>query len=131
FRFDQSALVRGLTVYSRPIVWWGMMLFMLVSVPWNLTPVSGGVSDRGFLDDTNPLTGFMLIDTAICGEEGNFIDALAHMILPAMVLGTIPLAVVVRMTCSSMLEVLGEDSIRTAHPHGLTLLHLIMLPPRL
>lgn len=67
-----------------------------------------------FLDDSNPLTGFMLIDTAIWGEDGNFIDAVAHMILPAIVLGTIPLAVIVRMTRSSMLEVLGEDYIRTA-----------------
>ncbi len=56
-----------------------------------------------FLDDTLPLTGFMLIDTAIWGEQGDFIDALMHMILPAIVLGTIPLAVIVRMTRSSML----------------------------
>lgn len=74
----------------------------------------GRVSDMVFLDDSNPLTGFMLIDTAIWGEDGNFIDAVAHMILPAIVLGTIPLAVIVRMTRSSMLEVLGEDYIRTA-----------------
>lgn len=96
------------------------MLIMLVSVHWNLTPVSGRVSDMVFLDDSNPLTGFMLIDTAIWGEDGNFIDAVAHMILPAIVLGTIPLAVIVRMTRSSMLEVLGEDYIRTARAKGLT-----------
>ncbi|VDZ76060.1 dipeptide transporter permease DppB [Salmonella bongori] len=107
--------------------WWGMMLIMLVSVHWNLTPVSGRVSDMVFLDDTNPLTGFMLIDTAIWGEEGNFIDALAHMILPAMVLGTIPLAVIVRMTRSSMLEVLGEDYIRTARAKGLTRMRVIIV----
>ncbi len=41
-----------------PIFWWGMMLIMLVSVHWNLTPVSGRVSDMVFLDDSNPLTGF-------------------------------------------------------------------------
>ena len=84
----------------------------------NLTPVSGRVSDMVFLDDSNPLTGFMLIDTAIWGEQGDFIDALMHMILPAIVLGTIPLAVIVRMTRSSMLEVLGEDYIRTARAKG-------------
>ncbi len=54
------------------------MLIMLVSVHWNLTPVSGRVSDMVFLDDSNPLTGFMLIDTAIWGEDGNFIDAVAQ-----------------------------------------------------
>ncbi len=112
--FSITQRLAALTGYSMPIFWWGMMLIMLVSVHWNLTPVSGRVSDMVFLDDSNPLTGFMLIDTAIWGEDGNFIDAVAHMILPAIVLGTIPLAVIVRMTRSSMLEVLGEDYIRTA-----------------
>lgn len=125
--FDHTAVGLALTGYSMPIFWWGMMLIMLVSVQWNLTPVSGRVSDMVFLDDSNPLTGFMLIDTAIWGEEGNFIDALAHMVLPAMVLGTIPLAVIVRMTRSSMLEVLGEDYIRTARAKGLTRMRVIII----
>ena len=73
------------------------------------------------------LTGFMLIDTAIWGEQGDFIDALMHMILPAIVLGTIPLAVIVRMTRSSMLEVLGEDYIRTARAKGLTRMRVIVI----
>ena len=81
----------------------------------------------GVLDDTLPLTGFMLIDTAIWGEQGDFIDALMHMILPAIVLGTIPLAVIVRMTRSSMLEVLGEDYIRTARAKGLTRMRVIVI----
>ncbi len=63
--FDHTAVGLALTGYSMPIFWWGMMLIMLVSVHWNLTPVSGRVSDMVFLDDSNPLTGFMLIDTAI------------------------------------------------------------------
>ncbi|STM36310.1 dipeptide transporter permease DppB [Escherichia coli] len=75
--FDHTAVGLALTGYSMPIFWWGMMLIMLVSVHWNLTPVSGRVSDMVFLDDSNPLTGFMLIDTAIWGEDGNFIDAVA------------------------------------------------------
>ena len=103
----------------------GMMLIMLVSVQLNLTPVSGRISDTVFLDDTLPLTGFMLIDTAIWGVQGDFIDALMHMILPAIVLGTIPLAVIVRMTRSSMLEVLGEDYIRTARAKGLPMRRII------
>ena len=87
----------------------------------------GRISDTVFLDDTLPLTGFMLIDTAIWGEQGDFIDALMHMILPAIVLGTIPLAVIVRMTRSSMLEVLGEDYIRTARAKGLTRMRVIVI----
>ncbi len=120
--FDHTAVGISLTGYSMPIFWWGMMLIMLVSVQLNLTPVSGRISDTVFLDDSQPLTGFMLIDTLIWGEPGDFVDAVMHMILPAIVLGTIPLAVIVRMTRSSMLEVLGEDYIRRARqgrePHA-------------
>ncbi len=118
--FDHTAVGISLTGYSMPIFWWGMMLIMLVSVQLNLTPVSGRISDTVFLDDSQPLTGFMLIDTLIWGEPGDFIDAVMHMILPAIVLGTIPLAVVARMTRSSMLEVLREDYIRTARAKGLS-----------
>jgi len=125
--FDHTAVGISLTGYSMPIFWWGIMLIMLVSVQLNLTPVSGRVSDTIFLDDSHPLTGFMLIDTLLWGEEGDFKDAVMHMILPAIVLGTIPLAVIVRMTRSSMLEVLGEDYIRTARAKGLTRMQVIVV----
>ncbi|WP_156088394.1 ABC transporter permease subunit, partial [Obesumbacterium proteus] len=92
-----------------------------------LTPVSGRVGDSLFLDDTYPLTGFMLIDTLLWGEPGDFIDAVEHIILPAIVLGTIPLAVIVRMTRSSMLEVLGEDYIRTARAKGVSRMRVILI----
>ena len=125
--FDDTAVGISLTGYSMPIFWWGMMLIMLVSVQLNLTPVSGRISDTVFLDDSQPLTGFMLIDTLIWGEPGDFIDAVMHMILPAIVLGTIPLAVIVRMTRSSMLEVLGEDYIRTARAKGVSRMRVIVV----
>ena len=110
-----------------PIFWWGMMLIMLVSVHLNLTPVSGRVSDMLFLDESNPLTGFMLIDTLLWGETEDFIDAVTHLILPAIVLGTIPLAVIVRMTRSSMLEVLSEDYIRTARAKGVSRMRIVLV----
>ncbi|HGJ5891787.1 MULTISPECIES: dipeptide ABC transporter permease DppB [Arsenophonus] len=125
--FDHTAIGMSLTGYSMPIFWWGIMLIMLVSVHWDLTPVSGRVSDSVFLDDSYPLTGFMLIDTLLWGETGNFIDTVEHLILPAIVLGTIPLAVIVRMTRSSMLEVLGEDYIRTARAKGLSRSRVILI----
>jgi len=125
--FDHTAVGISLTGYSMPIFWWGMMLIMLVSVQLNLTPVSGRIGDTVFLDDSQPLTGFMLIDTLIWGEPGDFTDAVMHMILPAIVLGTIPLAVIVRMTRSAMLEVLGEDYIRTARAKGLTPMRVIVI----
>ncbi|QIQ20854.1 dipeptide ABC transporter permease DppB [Zophobihabitans entericus] len=125
--FDHTAIGISLTGYSMPIFWWGMMLITLVSVHLNLTPVSGRISDTVFLDDMMPLTGFMLIDTFIWGEPGDFTDAVQHLILPAIVLGTIPLAVIVRMTRSSMLEVLSEDYIRTARAKGLSRIRIIVV----
>ncbi|AKH63538.1 MULTISPECIES: dipeptide ABC transporter permease DppB [Photorhabdus] len=125
--FDHTAIGISLTGYSMPIFWWGIMLIMLVSVQLDLTPVSGRISDSVFLDDSYPLTGFMLIDTLFWGETGDFKDAVMHIILPAVVLGTIPLAVIVRMTRSSMLEVLGEDYIRTARAKGLSRIRVIVV----
>ncbi|GAB4590483.1 MULTISPECIES: dipeptide ABC transporter permease DppB [Edwardsiella] len=125
--FDHTAVGVSLTGYSMPIFWWGMMLIMLVSVQLDLTPVSGRISDTVFLDDSHPLTGFMLIDTLLWGESGDFKDALMHLILPSIVLGTIPLAVIVRMTRSAMLEVLSEDYIRTARAKGLSRMRVIVV----
>ncbi|CDL85091.1 dipeptide ABC transporter permease DppB [Xenorhabdus szentirmaii] len=125
--FDHTSIGLSLTGYSMPIFWWGIMLIMLVSVQWDLTPVSGRISDSVFLDDSYPLTGFMLIDTLFWGEDGDFVDAVMHMLLPAIVLGTIPLAVIVRMTRSAMLEVLGEDYIRTARAKGLSRVRVIIV----
>ncbi len=65
------------------------------------------------------VTGFMLIDSLLSGQEGAFTSALSHLILPAIVLGTIPLAVIARQTRSAMLEVLGEDYVRTARAKGI------------
>ena len=125
--FDHTAIGVSLTGYSMPIFWWGIMLIMLVSVNLDLTPVSGRLSDSVFLDDSQPLTGFMLIATLIWGEDGDFHDAVMHLILPSIVLGTIPLAVIVRMTRSAMLEVLGEDYIRTARAKGLSRIRVIVV----
>ncbi|MFX5476558.1 ABC transporter permease subunit, partial [Acinetobacter baumannii] len=70
--------------------------------------------------DPERVTGFMLIDAWLSGEEGAFKSALLHLVLPALVLGTSTLAVVARMTRSSMLEVLREDYVRTARAKGLS-----------
>jgi dipeptide transport system permease protein len=114
--FDHVLMGASLTGYSMPIFWWGQLLIMLFSVRLGWTPVSGRISDEFFFDEN---TGFMLIDS-LSADEGAFTSALTHLILPAIVLGTIPLAVIARMTRSSMLEVLGEDYIRTARAKGLS-----------
>ena len=115
--FDHGVMGISLTGYSMPIFWWGLLLIMFFSVWLGWTPVSGRID---LLYDIPPVTGFMLIDSLLSGEEGAFVDALRHLILPAIVLGTIPLAVIARMTRSAMLEVLREDYVRTARAKGLS-----------
>lgn len=114
---DHGVMGISLAGYSMPIFWWGLILIMFFSVSLGWTPVSGRID---LLYDIEPKTGLMLIDTLLSDEEGAFKDALMHLILPAIVLGTIPLAVIARMTRSSMLEVLREDYIRTARAKGLS-----------
>ncbi|MCY1488795.1 Dipeptide transport system permease protein DppB [compost metagenome] len=115
--FDHGVMTISLAGYSMPIFWWGLILIMLFSVKLGWTPVSGRLD---LLYDIEPRTGFMLIDTLLSDEEGAFVDAVRHLILPAIVLGTIPLAVIARMTRSAMLEVLREDYVRTARAKGLS-----------
>ncbi len=121
---DQGVMGLSLTGYSMPIFWWGLLLILLFSVQLGWTPVSGRISVQYYIE---PVTGFLLIDTLLSGESGAFGSALAHLILPTIVLGTVPLAVIARMTRSAMLEVLGEDYIRTARAKGLAPLRVVGL----
>ncbi|HYD66384.1 ABC transporter permease subunit [Azospirillum sp.] len=122
--FDHGVMGASLTGYSMPIFWWGLLLILFFSVQLGWTPVSGRL---GLMFYVEPVTGFMLIDTWMAGDWDAFRSALHHLILPAVVLGTIPLAVVARMTRSAMLEVLGEDYIRTARAKGLREVRVIGL----
>jgi dipeptide transport system permease protein len=115
--FDHGVMGLSLTGYSMPIFWWGLLLILLFSVQFGWTPVSGRISVQFYVE---PLTGFLLIDTLLAGDGRAFKSALSHLILPTIVLGTVPLAVIARMTRSAMLEVLGEDYIRTARAKGLS-----------
>ena len=116
--YDQSLMGLALTGYSMPIFWWGLILILLMSNTLGLTPVSGRVDLIKYFYP--PVTGFALIDSVISGQKGAFWDAVRHLILPTIVLGTVPLAVIARMTRSSMLEVLEEDYVRTARAKGLS-----------
>lgn len=116
--YDQTLMGLALTGYSMPIFWWGLILILLMSNTLHLTPVSGRVDLIKFY--YQPVTGFMLIDSILSGQKGAFTDAVRHLILPMIVLGTVPLAVIARMTRSSMLEVLEEDYVRTARAKGLS-----------
>ncbi|MFC3206465.1 MAG: ABC transporter permease subunit [Mesorhizobium sp.] len=115
--FDQSVMGAALVGYSMPIFWWGLLLIILFSGILRWTPVSGRIDLLYFFP---PVTGFMLIDSLLSGQKGAFTSAVSHLILPAIVLGTIPLAVIARQTRSAMLEVLSEDYVRTARAKGLS-----------
>ena len=115
--FDQTLMGLSVTGYSMPIFWWGLLLIMFVAERWGLTPVSGRIDLIKFYFE--PVTGFMVIDAWLSGQAGAVKDALHHLVLPAIVLGTIPLAVIARMTRSAMLDVLNEDYVRTARAKGL------------
>jgi dipeptide transport system permease protein len=121
---DHGVMGVALTGYSMPIFWWGLLLILLFSVELDLTPVSGRIAVEYFIE---PVTGFLLIDSLISGERGAFASAVSHIVLPAIVLGTVPLAVIARMTRSAMLEVLGEDYIRTARAKGLPAHRVILV----
>src|SRR3954464_7985660 len=120
--FDHGVMGVSLTGYSMPIFWWGLLLILLFSVQLGWTPVSGRISVQYYIE---PVTGFLLIDSLLSDDKGAFWSAMQHLILPAIVLGTNPLAVIARMTRSAMLEVLGEDYIRTARAKGLAPLRVV------
>ncbi len=120
--FDHSVMGTALIGYSMPIFWWGLLLIMFFSGIMKWTPVAGRISLIYFFP---PVTGFMLIDSLLSGQKGAFTSALSHLILPTIVLGTIPLAVIARQTRSAMLEVLSEDYVRTARAKGLPPIRVI------
>lgn len=115
--FDQISMSLALTGYSMPIFWWGLLLIIFFSSTLGLTPVSGRIALLYYFPTT---TGFMLIDSLLSGQKGAFASALQHLILPSIVLATIPMAVLARQTRSAMLEILGEDYVRTAKAKGLS-----------
>ncbi|WP_420962554.1 ABC transporter permease subunit [Brucella sp. IR073] len=122
--FDQSLMGVALVGYSMPIFWWALLLIILFSGVLQWTPVSGRISLLYYFPS---VTGFMLIDSLLSGEKGAFASAVSHLILPTIVLATIPLAVIARQTRSAMLEVLGEDYVRTARAKGLPVRRVVGL----
>jgi dipeptide transport system permease protein len=122
--YDHTVMGVSLTGYSMPIFWWGLLLILFFSVFLGWTPVAKRLSDDFFVDE---VTGFMLIDTLLSDEKGSFLNAIQHLILPSIVLGTVPMAVIARMTRSAMLEVLGEDYIRTARAKGLGVYRIVAI----
>lgn len=117
---DNALMTSSLVGYSMPIFWWGMLLVLLFSLTLGWTPVAGRIN---FQYDIEPYTRFMLIDTLLHHNQYGFrafFNALHHLILPAVTLSTIPMAIIARMTRSSLLAVLKSEYIRTARSKGIS-----------
>ena len=96
---DRSSMLVSLIGVSMPGFWLGIMLILLFSVQWDLLPSTGMRSPAG---------------------DGGVLDVLQHLLLPALTLAAFNIAIVARLTRSSMLEVIRQDFVRTARAKGLT-----------
>lgn len=114
--FDYTVMFIALFGVSMPIFWLAIMLVLLFSIKLNLLPTGGRLS---VFYSIKPITHLYLIDSLITLNFGAFFDALKHLILPSIALGTIPMAFIARITRSSMLNVISQDYIRTARAKGL------------
>lgn len=117
--------VVGISVfgYSLPIFWWALILVLWVSQGLGLTPISGRIA---VYYDLDVITGFNVIDSWFSDDPfGAFLSTCHHLILPAFVLSTVPMASIVRMTRSSMIDVFKSDYVRTAEAKGLKQLTVI------
>lgn len=115
--FDYGSMFMALIGVSMPIFWLGLMLMYLLAVLFPVMPMMGRI---GMGSEPDAVTGLMLVDTLLAGEVGDWLDALHHLVLPAFTLATIPMAIVARITRSSMLEVLNKDYVRTARAKGMS-----------
>ncbi|MBI3855771.1 MAG: ABC transporter permease [Planctomycetes bacterium] len=109
---DYASMSVALAGVSVPVFWLALLLILAFTPP---LPVSGNLSAELLVTNR---TGFLLIDTLLMGEGAMFLDALRHLLLPALALSTIPLAMTARITRSALLEVLESDYIRTARAKG-------------
>ena len=112
---DKITSVIALTGVSMPIFWLALILVVIFTVNLGLLPFPGRLSNGVAVIK---ITGMVLPDSLLTLNFAGFWDGLKHLILPAIALGTVPMAVVTRMTRSSMLEVMSEDYVRTAHAKG-------------
>jgi peptide/nickel transport system permease protein len=113
---DQIGLVASLIGISIPIFFLGLILKYIFSVKLGWLPSVGRID---VTKDVRHPTKFYVLDAIITGDWGTLGDVLKHLILPAVALGTIPLAIVTRITRAAVLDVQNEDYVRTARAKGL------------
>ena len=113
--FDYTAMIIALIGVSVPVFWLGLM------EQWTFSSKLGWSPTSGREDVRNPITAithFYLLDTLIQGRFDQFIEVIKRLILPGVALATIPMAIIARITRSSMLEVMRSDYVRTARAKG-------------
>ena len=114
--FDGASMFIALFGFSMPIFWLGIMLILLFAWLLGWFPISGRLD---LTVDLARVTNFYVLDAVLTGNWAALGNALRHLVLPAVTLSTVPLAIIARMTRSSMLEVLRQDYVRTARAKGL------------
>lgn len=115
---DQAARLVSLIGVSMPIFWLGLIAIMVFYAKLGWAPAPGRLSAR--IEPPEFITGFVLIDAVIARRPDLAADAIKHLILPALVLASSSMGVITRMMRGSMLEILGEDYVRTARSKGLS-----------
>lgn len=115
--FDNAGMMVALIGVSVPVFWLGILLIILFSGTLHWLPSSGRIDP---LLMPGHVTGFYLIDSLLEGDTEAFTDALRHLILPGATLAMYSMAIIARMTRSSMLETLQQDYIRTARAKGVS-----------
>ncbi|MCD7036394.1 ABC transporter permease [Metabacillus sp. GX 13764] len=120
--FDYLAMFIALIGVSLPIFWLGLMEQWFFSIKLGWLPTTGREEVR---NPVEALTNLYLLDTILRGNFSQFIEVIKHLILPAAALATIPMAIIARITRSSMLEVMGAEYIRTARAKGLRMFFVV------
>lgn len=113
--FDFLAMMFALIGISMPVFWLGLMEQLVFSEKLGWLPAFGREASS---DPMRPITHFYVLDALIHLDFPRLITTLKHLILPSIALGTIPMAIIARMTRSSMLEVIQSDYIRTVRSKG-------------
>jgi peptide/nickel transport system permease protein len=114
--FDYMAMLIALIGVSMPIFWLGLMEQWVFAQELKWLPSVGRDNSR---NPVEAITHFYILDTMLAGRWDQFREVIEHLILPGIALGTIPMAIIARITRSSMLEVMRSDYIRTARAKGL------------
>ncbi|TMK75234.1 MAG: ABC transporter permease [Actinobacteria bacterium] len=115
--FDHASLFASLIGISIPIFFLGLILKYIFAVRLGWLPSVGQID---VTRDVKHPTNFYVLDAIITHDWGTLVDVLKHLVLPAMALGTIPLAIVARITRAAVLDVQNEDYVRTARAKGLS-----------